>query len=210
MKENKKSPSSFMDQMSKEFSKIYTSCNKAKQGAIAEIGKIDEKYRKMAEEEKKQLTELVKNLEEQMKMYAGYLGLGKGDEATETLEPAPAEEMPDMTAKKEEEAEPVITDTIFPENNEPEEVAEPAPVVEGADESAPALNNLDAEEDAEWDKRIESGELKEVEQPEWTSTDPAEDWPVEEQPEEKKEEEKEPILVTDDETGWPEFPADWK
>lgn len=206
MKENKKSPSSFMDQMSKEFSKIYASCNKAKQGAIAEIGKIDEKYRKMAEEEKKQLTELVKNLEEQMKMYAVYLGLNKDDEATETLEPAPAEEMPDMTAKKEEEAEPVIVDTIFRENNEPEEVAEPAPVIEGADEpagdpvpdeSAPAPKDLDAEEDAEWDKRIESGELKEVQ------------WPDEQTAEEPKEEKKEPVLVVDDETGWPAFPEGW-
>lgn len=196
MKENKKSPSSFMDQMSKEFSKIYASCNKAKQGAVAEIGKIDEKYRKMAEEEKKQLAELVKNLEEQMKLYAGYLGLEKGEQpvAEENTQPA-------------EEQEGKITDTIFPDNLDDEVVKKEEDVVE---EQKKEVKDLDAEEDAVWEEKIASGELKKVEQPEWTSTDPAEDWPVEEQPEEKKEEEKEPILVTDDETGWPEFPAEWK
>lgn len=183
MKESKKSPSSFIDQMSKEFSKIYASCNKAKQGAVAEIGKIDEKYRKMAEEEKKQLNELVKTLEEQMKLYAGYLGLDKDDEATETPEPAPAEEMPDTTVQEPEEEEEKIVDTIFPDNLD-DVKEEPAPV-----EEVPAGEN--------------------AEQPEWTSTDPAEEWPVEEE-HNQEEEKKEPILVTDDESGWPEFPAEWK
>lgn len=93
----------------KEFSKIYASCNKAKQGAIVELAKIDEKYRKLAEKEKEQLNELVKTLESQMEIYGNYLGLNKTDDA--------AEETADAETENETE-EDAITDTIFPENNE--------------------------------------------------------------------------------------------
>ena len=102
----------------KEFSKIYASCNKAKQGAIVELAKIDEKYRKLAEKEKEELNELVKTLESQMEMYGKYLGLVKNEDE-------PEQEEPD-SVKEEDEEEKQIEDTIFPENNEPEPVEEKA------------------------------------------------------------------------------------
>lgn len=97
----------------KEFSKIYASCNKAKQGAIVELAKIDEKYRKLAEKEKEELNELVKTLEEQMEMYGNYLGLNKTETVVEETEEAEPETETETVAE-----EPVIEDTIFPENNE--------------------------------------------------------------------------------------------
>lgn len=99
----------------KEFSKIYASCNKAKQGAIVELAKIDEKYRKLAEKEKEDLNELVKTLESQMEIYGNYLGLNKTENAVEETEEAESETVVE---------EPVITDTIFPENNDSEQVEE--------------------------------------------------------------------------------------
>lgn len=99
----------------KEFSKIYASCNKAKQGAIVELAKIDEKYRKLAEKEKEDLNELVKTLESQMEIYGNYLGLNKMENAVEETEEAESETVVE---------EPVITDTIFPENNDSEQVEE--------------------------------------------------------------------------------------
>ena len=102
----------------KEFSKIYASCNKAKQGAIVELAKIDEKYRKLAEKEKEELNELVKTLESQMEMYGKYLGLVKNEDE-------PEQEEPD-SVKEEDEEEKQIEDTIFPENNEPDPVEEKA------------------------------------------------------------------------------------
>ena len=206
MKESKKSPSSFIDQMSKEFSKIYASCNKAKQTAMAEMGKIDEKYRRMAEEEKKSITEFVKKVDEQLEMYAGYLGLDKGEEVTETPEPAPVEGTPDMTPQEPEKEEEIV-DTIFPDNLDDIEEKKEEEVVE----EKKGLTKEDIIEglEAAGIRPVEEVIAEEsAEQPEWTSTDPTEDWPVEEQSQE--EEKKEPILVTDDESGWPEFPAEWK
>ena len=100
----------------KEFSKIYASCNKAKQGAIVELAKIDEKDRKLAEKEKEELNELVNTLESQMEMYGKYLGLVKNEDE-------PEQEEPD-SVKEEDEEEKQIEDTIFPENNDPEPVEE--------------------------------------------------------------------------------------
>ena len=100
----------------KEFSKIYASCNKAKQGAIVERAKIDEKDRKLAEKEKEELNELVNTLESQMEMYGKYLGLVKNEDE-------PEQEEPD-SVKEEDEEEKQIEDTIFPENNDPEPVEE--------------------------------------------------------------------------------------
>ena len=175
--------------------------------AKAELDVIDEKYRKQIEEEKKTLKTTLAEAKAQLKVWEKLFSSfdstmvqeALGYEATATVE---EEEQPtvEQTATV-EEAEPIVTDTIFPENNEPEEVVEPAPVDEHAgesagdpvpDEPAPAPQNLDAAEDAEWDQRIESGELKPVE------------WP-EEHPAEKKEV---PVLVDGDD-GWP-MPEDWK
>ncbi len=169
----------------KQFANIYTSCNKAKQGAIAEIGKIDEKYRKLAEKEKEQLNELVKTLESQMEMYGKYLGLNKTEETPE----APVVE---------EEAE--VKDELFPENNEVDEskdAAEPAQLAE----SAPVADVIP----------VDSAVATDFVRDEWPGGIPSESW--EQEPEkvevpvaEKKEL---PALEISDD-GWAQFPEEWK
>lgn len=148
----------------KEFANILTSCNKAKQGAVAEIGKIDDKYRRLAEKEKEQLNALVKALDEQIKMYAGYLGLGE-NKPEEVLD---------------EETEPVVEDTIFPENNEEEdEKVDEKPAEEAKENVEPStgaaveeavvledLPEISAGEDVKWPE-AEPQKIDENGWPEW-------------------------------------------
>lgn len=176
----------------KEFSKIYTSCNKAKQGAIVEISKIDEKYRKLAEKEKEQLNELVKALESQMEMYGKYLGLVK-------TEDEPVQE--DVTEAVVEE-EPAIEDTIFPENNEPEQVEEKTeePEKKGLTQEdivagleAAGIVNLDEviKEEKKEEKTEEAVVLEDI--PEVGGSNPNMEWPDNDN-------------LKLDESGWPEWP----
>ena len=167
----------------KDVSSMYSTAQRVKKYVVAELDKIDEKYRKIIAEEKKKLNEQLEVLNAQIKFYASIVN-PEETPAEEKAEEAPAEE-------QKEEVEEKIQDTIFPENNEPdeeekkeaedEEIAEDLndaiqqekgemeeenPVKEtqrqneNAEQAAP--RDLDAEEDAEWDQRIESGELKEV------------------------------------------------
>ena len=46
-----------IEKLVKEFEKIYASLGKSKKLILADIDKIDEKYHKLAQEEKKNLTE---------------------------------------------------------------------------------------------------------------------------------------------------------
>ncbi len=181
----------------KELASIYASSNKAKNSIISELSKIDERYRKLAEQEKAKLNDMLKNIEAQLGFYGPILDLnnsGNGDVADVILASGPEE--------KKEEEEPVIQDTIFPENNEPEDenvedrevdidtdmpgewVKVPEPV-----EKKQETKDLDAEEDEEWEQKIQSGEI------------------TEEKPEFEK---KEVPVLTSDESGWGEFPADWQ
>lgn len=110
-----------IEKLVKEFEKIRVSLAKSKKLILADIDKIDEKYRRLAQEEKKNLTESLGILNEQLKYYDNMLG-----DTVETIDDAPVEEQ-----KEEEESK--IEDTIFPENNEPEtneETAESAVVEE--------------------------------------------------------------------------------
>lgn len=129
------------DKLAKEFEKIRASLAKSKKLILADIDKIDEKYRRLAQEEKKSLTESLGILNEQLKYYDNMLG----GVAENTEEVSVEEQKP--------EEEPKIQDTIFPENNEPEEQEEV--------KETKAVD-LDAEEDAEWEQKIQSGEIKEV------------------------------------------------
>lgn len=176
------------EKLVKEFEKIRTSLAKSKKLVLSDIDKIDEKYRKLAQEEKKSLTESLAVLNEQLKYYDKMLnGEPIVEEASdENAETEQAEEAP------KEEKEAIIEDTIFPENNEPEETKEEKPV------------DLDAEEDAEWDEKIQSGEIKEVKS---DIKDTFEGWP-ESVDEKKQEEEPVPVITTDD-NDWP-IPEDWK
>ena len=97
------------EKLAKEFEKIRTSLAKSKKLILADIDKIDEKYRRLAQEEKKSLTESLGILNDQLKYYDNMLG-----GVAETVEEASADE-------QKTEEEPKIQDTIFPENNEEEQ-----------------------------------------------------------------------------------------
>lgn len=188
----------------KQFANIYASCNKAKQSAITELAKIDEKYRKLAEKEKEQLNELVKTIESQMELYGNYLGLNKTDEKTEYVEPDPVEEAPEMT----------IQDTIFPENNEENEgenTTESAPMVESTTEpDAVSDDSVSASNEVDTDWAVSEPEEKQGEIASSNTSDEEVAMPEEwSEPDEKPEKKKVPVLV-DGEDGWPEFPEDWK
>ena len=111
----------------KNFKSILSSSIAAKEIVASEIEKVDEKYRKLAEAEKSDLTEQMKVLDDQIKLYSS-LVQGNEPEQQET----PTEEM--------------VVDTVFPENNaEEDEVAEESTAtVEAGEEEAE-----DASEDAE-------------------------------------------------------------
>lgn len=187
-----------IEKLVKEFAKIRTSLAKSKKLILADIDKIDEKYRKLAQEEKKSLTDSLAVLNEQLKYYDKMLDgeqiVEETDEKSEYVEPDPVEEAPEMT----------IQDTIFPENNEPE-------AKEEKEEENPV--DLDAQEDAEWDQKIQSGEIKKVEPKEEVveNTESANNgWFGEENAESSKKEDEEPVpVVTTDDNGWP-IPDDWK
>lgn len=124
----------------KEFAVIYAASNRAKQAAVAELGRIDEKYKRLAEEEKKSLNELVESLDKQLAYCGSFLGNDSEVKAPKAEEPV-TEGGPSNESEKqpEPEEEPVIQDTLFPENNEPDEneaPAEPAPVAESPGEPA--------------------------------------------------------------------------
>ena len=222
----------------KQFANIYSSCNKAKQGALAEIGKIDEKYRKLAEKEKEQLNELVKALDSQMEMYGNYLGLNKTEDKTE--EPV------------EEPAEDLVKDELFPDNNEEiektgeklsEETVKPASVPADDTVTTNAVNvEWPAEETQEketvvlddfGEQTLEPYEVedekelvpvyaeeKTVEEIDKENQEAAENVKLEEKivmpsewpevTEEPAAKKKEVPVLEDGEDGWPDYPEDWK
>lgn len=101
----------------KDLTSIYSSSNKAKKSVIAELAKIDEKYRKLAEQEKAQLNKTLDMLDAQLKYYGALLN----------LDGAAVVDVPESVQTEEVEEEAKIEDTIFPENNEQaEEIAEEA------------------------------------------------------------------------------------
>ena len=182
------------DKLAKEFEKIRASLSKSKKLILADIDKIDEKYRRLAQEEKKSLTESLGILNEQLKYYDNMLGgVAENTEETSVEEQKPEEE-------------PKIQDTIFPENNEPEEPEKQEEVKETK------AVDPDAEEDAEWEQKIQSGEIKEVNtdavvtedvpQPEQTenATVAVEDIPQLNEPDWN-----DPNNVKTDDDGWPKW-----
>lgn len=88
-----------------------------------EIKGIDEKYKKLAEEEKKELKEML----EYWKAQRNALNDGKGFVVAPAVEEQPETTATEAPAEEEEEK---VVDTIFPENNEPEE--EETPEFDGA------------------------------------------------------------------------------
>lgn len=164
----------------KELASIYASSNKAKNSIVSELAKIDEKYKKLAEQEKAKLNEMLKNIEVQLGYYGTLLDLnnvGTGEVTDAILADEPKEE-------PKEEEEPVVQDTIFPENNEPEEQetetmendpfsAETteesetvSPVVEEKNEDA-VIEDIPAVGEADWGSIGDGQKLDENGWPQW-------------------------------------------
>ncbi len=187
-----------IEKLVKEFEKIRTSLAKSKKLIIADIDKIDEKYRKLAQEEKKSLTESLAVLNEQLKYYDKML-------SDEPIVEDIVDESPEEALKAEEE--PVIQDTIFPENNEPE--VESTPTAEK--DEKPVFETTYPENDNANEVKEET---KTTEEPvpsdgSTTADDSNVEWPEPASDDnEKKEEEAVPVITTDD-NDWP-IPEDWK
>ncbi len=148
----------------KEISNILTAADKAKKVVLSEMDKIDEKYRKMAEEEKKKLNAILANLNEQIKLYSPMVN--DDDTVQDTEESA---DVPEETTVPEE---PKVVDEIFPENNESseepvEEPVEPSPVPE-AIESDEADDWSSSDDEASEEKQ-ESNEDDDDKWPEYTT-----------------------------------------
>ena len=116
----------------KNFKSILSSSVAAKEIVASEIEKVDEKYRKLAEAEKSDLTEQMKVLDDQIKLYSS---LVQGNEPEQ-------QEIP---------AEEKVVDTVFPENNAEEDEG---PETDGAgfteaDNVAPEAEAEEAAEDTE-------------------------------------------------------------
>ena len=160
---------------------------------------VDEKYRKLAEEEKKNLNEALdyyKDLQSELISRRDALG----------LEAAVVDKKTQKDKLKEAEKQEVVKDTLFPENNtvEPDESAkEENPITEEPAVEEKAAE-LDAEEDAEWNEKIESGELQKIEPEETTEVEDV--WP-----DDDAEVSEEAIAQEEDEDeGWPDVVEEWK
>lgn len=172
-----------IEKLVKEFEKIRVSLAKSKKLILADIDKIDEKYRRLAQEEKKSLTESLGILNEQLKYYDNMLG-----GVSETTEEAPEDE-------QKTEEEPKIQDTIFPENNEFEET-------EKQEEAKEAEVNTDAvvTEDVPQPEKV--ADVKNIET---MAEDAPSEQAIEDIPELNSPEWNEPNNVNTDDDGWPKW-----
>ena len=161
-----------MQMMNKKFMKeiksIFVSSEKAKKLALAELDKIDAKYKALAEKEKAELNNVVKNLDAMLDMYRPLIessdepvidsavddtlpfsddDVVEEPEVTEEPVEAAAEE-PVIEAEVPAEQEPEFDGAGFTaeDNKEPETVAEEQPVEES--EESEEVQNED--EDDEW------------------------------------------------------------
>lgn len=154
--------------LTKEFKNIIASITNTKNLAIQELDKIDAKYKALAEKEKSELNKTVKLLETQLSAYA---------------------------ALTEEEQEPAITDTIFPENNVSEEkeqtTAEPL-------ESTPETIDVNLDESTAEEIAEAFKETAPIVEDVWEQAS-SEETPKEEIAE----------TSSEDEDGWPDQPEEW-
>ena len=171
------------NKLAKELSSIYSSSNKAKKSVVAELAKIDEKYKKLAEQEKAQLNKTLEMLDNQLKYYGTLLGLSD-DAVEEKVEEAVVEE-PEKV-----EEEPVIEDTVFEENNEKAKVDDDADELPFKED---VVEETVAEESPVEEKKDEYSDI----------------WPDDSE-NSGKSEEKESEEKAGDEDEWPAFPEDWK
>lgn len=188
-----------IEKLVKEFEKIRASLTKSKKLIVADIDKIDEKYRRLAQEEKKSLTESLSILNEQLKYYDKMLGGEPVQEESdeENREDSVQSEPETNLPEPKEEKEAVIEDTIFPENNEPEQVEEKI--------EEPEKKGMTQEEIV---AGLESAGFVNIDTV-VENTEELGEWPDDEnKPAEKKEVEVSKFEI--DDNGWPELPDDWK
>ena len=182
-----------IDKLVKEFEKIRSSLTKSKKLILSEIDKIDDKYRKLAEEEKKSLMANLSAVNDQLKYFDNMLG-GTADE--------PVDESTDDVVEEPvvvEEPEMVV-DTIYQDNN----------VQEGADD---VFEQETTDEPFDPVQVVEEAGFKEITESTWEDAfgenmdkgDSSEDVPVEEVVEEATE----PVADTSDiNEEWP-MPEKW-
>ena len=151
------------------------------------IATIDEKYRKLAEKETKELKAAYADLEAEQEIWNTSLSsydaeivnevLG-GDAVSATEEPEPVvEETPTV-----DETPEVVVDTLFEENNdENSEEPEEEPVEEETEEEEPESEESDViwpEEETQQETPVEESPVKEASGVEESILD-TDDWPVE-------------------------------
>lgn len=151
----------------KEISNIFTAADKAKKVVLSEMDKIDDKYRKLAEEEKKQLNSILANLNEQIKLYGPMVNGDKDTPVvTEETTSAPEEEM--------------VVDTIYKENNDDPFAEEN--VEEVAEETTEAVE--EAGSNLPWPDAVVTEDVPESEDTEEETeenarpADISEEWPI--------------------------------
>lgn len=179
----------------KEIRSILSASEKAKKIALAELEKIDEKYKALAESEKSELKRTVAMLDAQISAYGPML-------QEESEEKTDAETAPDSP---ESESEEKVVDTLFEDNN--------------AEESSESEEDTESESEEKDEVRV-SGFSVETENPEGEATESDTESPWEEaestesaeafesSEETGNAESEEGELNTDD--GWPELPEEWK
>ena len=148
----------------KEISNILAAAEKAKKIVLSEMDKVDEKYRKLAEGEKKKLNEVLANLNQQIKLYSPMVN--DGDTVQDMVE---STDVPEEVTVPEE---PKVVDEIFPENNESSEEPDEDPT-----ESSPVPEAIESDEANDWsssddeasEEKQESNEDDDDKWPEYTT-----------------------------------------
>lgn len=163
----------------KEIKNIISASDSARKLAVAEIDKIDAKYKALAEKEKKSLNDTINFLNAQIERYRTLMS---NEEGGVQEEETPKEEPAENTASEEES----VVDALFPDSLDEsvkEETEEP--------EESPEVKN-DNSSDILWPEEMEG------------KVDGAPEWPEDEE----EEAESDGTEATDGDD-WPEEPEEW-
>lgn len=120
-----------------------------------DIAAIEEKYRKMAEEEKKSLEVALADYKAQLDMWLKMYDSFKKEDIAEVLNTTTVEEETPIAPVEEEVKEDTIVDTLFPDNNAEE--SEESEVIESVD-SSENISGDEASDNAaeEWEEFTEA------------------------------------------------------
>ena len=122
----------------KEIKTLLVSSEKAKKLAVAELDRIDAKYKALAEKEKSSLNETIKMLDSQLKLYGQIIVEDTDIPETELVETIQTDDTPVTEPEPKAAEDEVVKDTIFDDNNdetdEPEETEDVSDDTESSDE----------------------------------------------------------------------------